>query len=238
MSAETIRVLLADDQDLVRNGFSMILSVEENIHVVGEAHNGQEAVDLCLQLKPDVVLMDVQMPVLDGINATLQIVQQTESKVLVLTTFDRDDYLFGALNAGASGFLLKTCTAEKLVEAIEQVHGGLALLSPEVTLPVIQKITVASDFSSLNTSSAMSSGASSNVSGCSAEDRLRVESLTARERETLSYLAKGLTNAEIAEQMFLGSSTVKTHVSNVLAKTHSRDRVNAVIFAYRTGLVH
>ncbi|MFW0108695.1 response regulator [Rothia sp. P7181] len=237
MSVDTIRVLLADDQDLVRNGFSMILSVEENIQVVGEAHNGQEALDLCLQLKPDVVLMDVQMPVLDGISATSQIVQRTDSKVLVLTTFDRDDYLFGALNAGASGFLLKTCTAEKLIEAIEQVHGGLALLSPEVTLPVIQKIIAAAEPSTSSTRSGAVAGSIVSSPECSAEDQLCIESLTTRERETLNYLAKGMTNAEIAEQMFLGASTVKTHVSNILAKTHSRDRVNAVIFAYRTGLV-
>ncbi len=219
-----IRVVLADDQELVRSGFAMILSIEENIEVVGEAANGVEAVELARTLQPDVVLMDVQMPLLDGIAATAQICAgSSASKVLILTTFDREDYLFEALRAGASGFLLKTSDADDLVEAIVKVASGFALLSPEMTVPLIREWVEHGQ-------------QQSQQRPLTAQERLMVDSLTQREVEVLSLLAEGMTNAEIAERLFLGAATVKTHVSNILAKTQSRDRVNAVIFAHRTGI--
>lgn len=219
----TIRVVLADDQDLVRSGFSLLLSLEDDIEVVGEARNGQEAVELAAQTQPDVILMDVQMPVLDGMAATSRITAELpETRVLILTTFDREDYLFGALEAGASGFLLKTADADELVGAIRKVAEGLALLAPEMTLPLIQRFTAGSRQGS--------------VPPLSDADAFALGTLTPRERETLALLAQGLTNAEIAAELFLGAATVKTHVSNILAKTHSRDRIAAVIFAHRVGI--
>ena len=225
-----IRVLLADDQDLVRSGFSLILSMEDDVEVVGEAKNGQEAVELAQSLQPDVVLMDVQMPVLDGITATATVVSEhPATRVLILTTFDREDYLFAALRAGASGFLLKTADADELVDAVRKVAGGLALLSPEMTVPLISR------FAQGDTAPTLDQQAGG-VLPLVDRDFFALESLTPRERETLQLLAQGLTNAEIASQLFLGPATVKTHVSNILAKTHSRDRVGAVIFAHRVGL--
>jgi len=225
-----IRVLLADDQDLVRSGFSLILSMEDDIEVVGEAKNGQEAVELAQSLQPDVVLMDVQMPVLDGITATATVVSEhPATRILILTTFDREDYLFTALRAGASGFLLKTADADELVDAVRKVAGGLALLSPEMTVPLISR------FAQGDTAATLDQQAGGTLP-LDDRDVFALESLTPRERETLQLLAQGLTNAEIASQLFLGPATVKTHVSNILAKTHSRDRVGAVIFAHRVGL--
>lgn len=219
-----IRVLLADDQDLVRSGFSLILSMEDDVEVVGEAKNGQEAVELAQSLQPDVVLMDVQMPVLDGITATATVVSEhPATRVLILTTFDREDYLFAALRAGASGFLLKTA------DAVRKVAGGLALLSPEMTVPLISRFAQEDTAPTLDQQTG-------GVLPLDDRDVFALESLTPRERETLQLLAQGLTNAEIASQLFLGPATVKTHVSNILAKTHSRDRVGAVIFAHRVGL--
>lgn len=226
-----IRVLLADDQDLVRSGFSLILSMEDDIEVVGEAKNGQEAVELAQSLQPDVVLMDVQMPVLDGIAATAAVVSEhPATRVLILTTFDREDYLFSALRAGASGFLLKTADADELVDAVRKVAGGLALLSPEMIVPLISRFAQ----EDTATTSDQPAGGALPLDN---RDAFDLESLTPRERETLQLLAQGLTNAEIASQLFLGPATVKTHVSNILAKTQSRDRVGAVIFAHRVGLV-
>ncbi|WP_346923357.1 response regulator transcription factor [Rothia sp. (in: high G+C Gram-positive bacteria)] len=225
-----IRVLLADDQDLVRSGFSLILSMEDDIEVVGEAKNGQEAVELAQSLQPDVVLMDVQMPVLDGITATATVVSEhPATRILILTTFDREDYLFTALRAGASGFLLKTADADELVDAVRKVAGGLALLSPEMTVPLISRFAQGDTAATLD----QQAGGALPLDD---RDVFALESLTPRERETLQLLAQGLTNAEIASQLFLGPATVKTHVSNILAKTHSRDRVGAVIFAHRVGL--
>ncbi|NEA33572.1 response regulator transcription factor [Streptomyces sp. SID13031] len=211
-----MRVLLVDDQDLVRAGFRMILSVEPDIQVVGEASDGEQAVELALELRPDVVLMDVQMPGLDGIAATQRIVSADAGKVIILTTFDRDDYLFESLGAGASGFLLKNTAPEDLVEAIQVVHSGHALLAPEVTRRVIKRFA-------------------------GGGDRIYrpdlVAALTEREREVLGLIARGLTNTEIATSLFVGEATVKTHVSRVLLKLGLRDRVQAVVFAYECGLV-
>ncbi|MFW0111987.1 response regulator [Rothia sp. CCM 9416] len=226
----TIRVLLADDQELVRSGFSLILSMEDDMEVVGQAGNGQEAIALTEQTQPDVILMDVQMPVMDGIEATARIRQEyPETSVLILTTFDREDYLFAALEAGASGFLLKTSDADDLVDAIRKVASGLALLSPEMTLPLIARFVQSTSRGKEN-----KQGSGPELSP---EDAFALSSLTPREKETLELLAGGMTNAEIASTLFLGAATVKTHVSNILAKTHSRDRVGAVIFAHRVGLV-
>lgn len=237
----TLKVLLADDQDMVRSGFALILSMEDDIEVVGQARNGVEALDLAVATRPDVVLMDVQMPVMDGITATAALTEKLPgTSVLILTTFDREDYLFSSLQAGASGFLLKTSDADELVEAIRKVAGGLALLSPEMTLPLIARFVeqtkgqdAAAQAGSLG---AGKSGGARSAQELSPEDAFALGALTPREKETLELLAQGLTNAEIAEKLFLGAATVKTHVSNILAKTHSRDRVGAVIFAHRVGL--
>lgn len=237
----TLKVLLADDQDMVRSGFALILSMEDDIEVVGQARNGKEALELAASVRPDVVLMDVQMPVMDGITATAALTEQLPgTAVLILTTFEREDYLFSALQAGASGFLLKTSDADELVAAIRKVAGGLALLSPEMTLPLIARFVeqtkgqdAAAQAGSLG---AGKSGGARSAQELSPEDAFALGALTPREKETLELLAQGLTNAEIAEKLFLGAATVKTHVSNILAKTHSRDRVGAVIFAHRVGL--
>ncbi|ORC22180.1 MULTISPECIES: response regulator transcription factor [Rothia] len=234
----TLKVLLADDQDMVRSGFALILSMEDDIEVVGQARNGAEALELATALQPDVVLMDVQMPVMDGIAATASITASLPAvSVLILTTFDREDYLFAALQAGASGFMLKTSEADELVDAIRKVAGGLALLSPEMTVPLIARFVEQAG----NREALVASGGAQQGEGrqeLSAEDAFALATLTPREKETLELLAQGLTNAEIAERLFLGAATVKTHVSNILAKTHSRDRVGAVIFAHRVGLMH
>ncbi len=222
-----IRVLLADDQDLIRSGLSMILSVEEDIEVVGQASNGQQVLELVEEHRPDIVLMDVQMPVMDGIEATAQLTQKfADTRVIMLTTFDREDYLFDALRAGAAGFLLKTAAADELVDAIHEVQAGHALLAPKMTLPLIRRL-VEHEGDAPQQKAELS---------LTPEQVLILNSLTAREKETLQLLAQGLTNAEIAEELFVGAQTVKTHVSSILAKTHSRDRVNAAIFAHRVGL--
>lgn len=208
-------VLLVDDQDLIRKGFTMILDAEDDIDVVGEASDGAEALRQVAALQPDVVLMDVQMPGVDGIEATRSIVAaHSDTRIVILTTFDDDQYLFDALNAGASGFLLKNCPADDLVNAIRLAAGGHSLLAPEVTERVIAR-------------SARSARA--------ADPRL--EGLTEREHDVLVAMAKGMSNAEIAQALFVSPATVKSHVSHVLAKLDARDRVQAVITAYESGLM-
>jgi len=211
-----IRVLVVDDQALVRSGFRMILEEREDIDVVGEAENGREAVEAALRTSPDVVLMDVRMPDLDGIEATARILSaRPEARVLILTTFDLDEYVARALRAGASGFLLKDVRPTQLVEAIRVVAGGDALLAPTVTRRLLDRFA-----DTLDSSPPPS-----------------LESLTDREREILKLVAEGLSNAEIAERLVVGESTVKTHVSAVLRKLQLRDRVQMVIAAYDAGLV-
>ncbi|MCF2572359.1 response regulator [Brevibacterium sp. UCMA 11754] len=213
-----IRVLLVDDQSMVRTGFRTILESEDGIVVVGEAENGQVAIDRALDLAPDVICMDVQMPVMDGLESTAEIVRRgAAGAVLMLTTFDRDDFLFQALAAGASGFLLKTAEAEQLIDAVTALAGGDGLLSPEVTRRVIAR--------SVRSPETTTSAAP------------ELELLTDRELEVLHLVAKGLSNAEIAGTLFVGEATVKTHVSNLLTKLDIRDRIHVVIFAYENGLV-
>ena len=222
-----IRILVCDDQPLIRSSLALILGTDEALEVVGTAADGQEAVAAALDLDPDVVLMDIQMPVLDGVAATAQIASATNAKVVVLTTFDRDDYLFAAIDAGASGFLLKNTEPEMIIQAVHAAAGGQALLSPEVTLRIIQRGTA---------SSAPGTGAAP-TAALAPDDRRVLAELTNREREVLTRLASGLSNAEIAGALYVSEATVKTHLSNVLAKAGVRDRVQAVVFAYRVGLI-
>ncbi|MFJ8580735.1 response regulator [Micromonospora sp. NPDC093277] len=222
----TVRVLLADDQHLVRTGFRVILEVEDDIEVVGEAADGERAVAMARATRPDVVLMDVQMPVLDGLAAASRITAEggpDGPAVLILTTFDRDDYLFAALRAGASGFLLKNGTPEDLIDAVRVVARGDGLIAPALTRRVIAAFAQPGG---LGRPPAVSPPAGSPPA-----------SLTQREYEVLELLARGVSNAEIAAALHLGEATVKTHVSRVLAKLGLRDRVQAVIFAYEHGIV-
>jgi DNA-binding NarL/FixJ family response regulator len=214
----SIRVVLVDDQALIRTGFKMILEAEDDIEVVGEASNGEQGVVTTRQLRPDVVLMDVQMPTMDGLQATSRISQETNiaSRIVILTTFERDDYIFDALRAGASGFLLKNSPSEELVRAVRVVAAGDALLAPSITRKVIE-------------------GFIARPAHRSSEAELR--RLTERETEILRLLATGKSNSELAAKLFLGEGTIKTHVSNVLTKLGLRDRMQAVIFAYESGLI-
>lgn len=224
-----LKVLLVDDQAMMRAGFAMILSVESDLEVVGQAANGAQAIDMVAALAPDVVLMDVQMPVLDGIAATERIVADSDSKVIIVTTFDRDDYLFDGLRAGAAGFLLKNADPSVLVEAVRAVGHGYALLSPEVTMRVIAQMA------STDSQEAPSAAGQARPVDPAAAARLGL--LTDREREVLGLIGRGLSNAEIAAHLYVGEATVKTHVSNLLSKLHLRDRVQAVVFAYEVGMI-
>ena len=219
----TATVALVDDQDLVRTGFRMILSVEDDIELVGEAADGLAATKLVEQLSPDVVLMDVQMPTMDGIEATRRIVASSDTRVVILTTFERGEQVVVALDAGASGFLLKSCSADELVAAIRNVAEGHALLAPKMTRSLIERFTAERARESAPRTTAV------------AEPGL--DELTDRERDVLVLIAEGRSNAEIAEELVVGTATVKTHVSRILTKLGLRDRVQAVVLAYRSGLV-
>jgi DNA-binding NarL/FixJ family response regulator len=213
-------VLIADDQALVRDGFGMILSAQPDIELVGEAADGAEAIRATRELRPDVVLMDIRMPNVDGIEATAAICRETGAKVLVLTTFDLDEYVYEALRAGASGFLLKDMRRNELVEAVRVVAAGEALLAPTVTRRLIADVV----------GRARHTPAGPRPDG-------RLASLTARETDTLRQVARGLSNAEIAQELYVTEHTVKTHVSSLLSKLGLRDRVQAVVLAYESGLV-
>jgi DNA-binding NarL/FixJ family response regulator len=214
----TLRIGIADDQDLVRIGFQMILDGEEDMEVVGTATNGHAAVELARAQRPDVMLMDIRMPVLDGLEATRRITTELEAvRVLILTTFDTDGYVAEAIRVGASGFLLKTCTPEQLIAGVQIVGAGDALLAPEVTRRLLDRFAAES-----LTPPAPPPG---------------FDELTERERDVFGLLAEGLSNQEIAEKLFVSQSTVKTHVAHVLLKLGLRDRVQAVVLAYRSGTV-
>jgi DNA-binding NarL/FixJ family response regulator len=218
---ETTSILLVDDQPMLRMGYRMILDAQPDLNVVGEAENGLEAIDLAARLQPNVVLMDVRMPDLDGVQATERIVASgSDSKIIVLTTFDLDEYAFGALRAGASGFLLKDAPPPDMLSAIRAVATGDAVVAPSVTRRLLSQFAhrLPDPQSPVLTDE-------------------RVESLTPRERELLIEVARGLSNAEIAERLVVSEATVKTHVGRILGKLGLRDRVQIVVFAYETGLV-
>jgi DNA-binding NarL/FixJ family response regulator len=212
-----MRVLVADDQDLFRGGFALILNAQDGISVIGEAADGAEAIDKAVALAPDLVLMDIRMPNVDGVAATAEICRRTPAKVLVLTMYDDDEHVYDALRAGASGFLLKDVRRDDLVRAVRLVAAGEALLAPSVTRRLIEDVVRrGSPRPAL---------------------RRRLGELTEREIDTLRQVARGLSNAEIATELVVSEHTVKTHVSNVLTKLGLRDRAQAVVFAYESGLV-
>lgn len=213
-----MRVLVADDQDLFRGGFAMILNAHDDISVIGEAADGAEAIDKAVDLRPDLVLMDIRMPHVDGVAATAEICRRTSAKVLVLTMYDIDDYVYEALRAGASGFLLKDVRRDDLVRAVRLVAAGESLLAPSVTRRLIEDVV-------------RRGGTSRPVL------RKRIGELTEREIDTLRQVARGRSNAEIATELVVSEHTVKTHVSNVLTKLGLRDRAQAVVFAYESGLI-
>lgn len=210
-----IQILVVDDQQLIRSGFRMILDAESDLEVVGEAGDGEEAIRQAQLLEPDVVLIDIRMPVMDGVEATRRLAE-SNVKVLILTTFDLDEYVFGAVRAGASGFLLKDAPAEDLVNAIRIVARGDALIEPRMTKRLLQEFARGPKLT-------RSSGQ-------------RLESLTPREIEVLGQIAQGLTNSEIADYLTISETTVKTHVTHILTKLNLRDRVQAVVLAYEAGL--
>ncbi|GGR12915.1 response regulator transcription factor [Streptomyces netropsis] len=215
----TIRVVVADDQELVRSGFAMILQAQPDIEVVAEAGDGAEAVEAVRRHAPDVVLLDIRMPRVDGIEAARTVCAETDCKVVMLTTFDQDDYVYEALHAGASGFLLKDVRRDDLVHAVRVVVAGDSLLAPSVARRLVADFTRRA------------------VAVPAADPSEELGALTARERETLVLLGRGLSNAEIAAALVVSEHTVKTHVSNVLSKLGLRDRIQAVICAYETGLI-
>lgn len=214
-----IRVLIADDDGLVRGGISMMIESTDDITVVGEATSGAEAIELASRLEPDIVLMDIQMPGLDGIEATRRILDQpqTETKVVVVTTFELDNYVFEAIRAGASGYLLKRSRPDELLDGIRIVAAGEALLSPSITRRLVEEFAEQPVIESAVASD--------------------LDTLTEREKEVLAHVARGLSNAEIAENMHISESTAKTHLKRVLMKLDLRDRVNAVVYAYEAGVV-
>ena len=212
-----LRVLVADDQDLFRGGFAMILDAQADITVVGEAADGAQAIDKAVELGPDLVLMDIRMPGVDGVAATAEICRRTSAKVLVLTMYDVDAYVYDALRAGASGFLLKDVRRDDLIRAVRLVMAGESMLAPTVTRRLIQDV--------------LSRGTPR------PELRRQVDKLTGREIDTLRQLARGLSNVEIAAALVVSEHTVKSHVSNLLTKLGLRDRAQAVVFAYESGLV-
>lgn len=207
-----IRVALVDDEELIRTGFRAIIDANEDMTVVGEASNGAEAVDLASRTPVDVMVMDIRMPVLDGIEATAKVKgRRPETSVLILTTFDADEYVYRAIKAGATGFLLKDSPREQFLYAIRVVHGGEALVSPTVTRRLLERFTP--------------------------DESIPLPDLSQKEAEVLTLLAEGLSNKELAERLYVSEATVKTHVSNILTKLGARDRVQAVVAAYETGLV-
>ena len=216
----SIRLLIVDDQELIRTGLRLFLETQDELEVIGEAGDGAEAIERARELRPDVILMDIRMPNVDGVEATARLTAaaiEPSPRVLMLTTFDLDEYVFGALRAGAAGFLLKDAPRERLLEAIRIVHGGDALLSPSITRRLIEDFATRTD--PLEPPAVV------------------LEQLTAREREVLVLVARGLSNGEIAERLVVTEATVKSHVGRILMKLDLRDRVQAVVFAYEHGIV-
>jgi DNA-binding NarL/FixJ family response regulator len=216
----SIRLLIVDDQELVRTGFRLFLQTQDDLEVVGEAGDGADAIERARELRPDVVLMDIRMPGMDGVEATARLTAagiEPPPRVLILTTFDLDEYVFGALRAGAAGFLLKDAPRERLLEAIKVVHSGEALLSPSITRRLIEDFAARTD--PLGPPTAL------------------LEQITPREREVLVLVARGLSNSEIADRLVVTEATVKSHVGSILMKLGLRDRVQAVVFAYEHGIV-
>jgi DNA-binding NarL/FixJ family response regulator len=238
-----IRVVVADDQHLVRVGFCGIISATPGFVVVGEAGNGAEAVEAARRARPDVILMDVRMPVMNGIDATRQITQSTDVRALILTTFDLDEYVFAALRAGASGFLLKDTLPADLITAIRVVAAGDALLAPSVTRRLIGEfartvpapVTASRSEAGLAGAEPDAPARTAPTSGCTADRLARI--LTDREMEVLTMVARGLSNGEIAEQLTISPATAKTHVAHLLTKLDARDRIQLVIMAYQSGLI-
>jgi DNA-binding NarL/FixJ family response regulator len=216
----SIRLLIVDDQELVRTGLRLFLETQDDLEVVGEAGDGAEAIERARELRPDVVLMDIRMPRVDGVEATARLAGldiEPRPRVLVLTTFDLDEYVFGALRAGAAGFLLKDAPRERLLEAIHVVHGGDALLSPSITRRLVEDFAARTD--PIEPPAAV------------------LEQLTSRERQVLGLVARGYSNTEIAQRLVVTEATVKSHVGSILSKLGLRDRVQAVVFAYEHGIV-
>jgi DNA-binding NarL/FixJ family response regulator len=216
----TIRLLIVDDQELVRTGFRLFLETQDDLEVVGEAADGAEAIERARELRPDVVLMDIRMPRMNGVEATARLAGagiEPRPRVLVLTTFDLDEYVFGALRAGAAGFLLKDAPRERLLEAIHVVHGGDALLSPSITRRLVEDFAARTD--PIEPPAAV------------------LEQLTSRERQVLGLVARGYSNTEIAQRLVVTEATVKSHVGSILSKLTLRDRVQAAVFAYEHGIV-
>lgn len=212
-----ISVLVADDQQLIRTGLRLILDAEADLHVVDEAINGRQAIDMALRHAPDVILMDIRMPDMDGITATAEILRrEVATRIIMVTTFDPDEYVYDALLAGASGFLLKDTPAEGLVSAVRVVAAGDSVLSPQVTRRLIDQVSRRIPI---------------------LQSRTSIDHLTDREHQVLLLMGRGLANSEIAEKLYVSETTIKTHVSHVLAKLELRDRIQAVVFAYENGLV-
>ncbi|MBM7051821.1 MULTISPECIES: response regulator transcription factor [unclassified Rothia (in: high G+C Gram-positive bacteria)] len=218
--APQIRVVIVDDQPLIRMGFKMVLESTDNIQVVGEGANGLEGYDLARSLAPDVVLMDVRMPLLNGIDATAKITAETDSKVIILTTFDLDEYAFSGLRAGASAFMLKDSEPDELVRAVQVVSAGDSIVAPRITKKLVEEYI-----------------ARPAAQESDARYKRQLALLTKREYEVVGAIAEGLSNAEIAQRFFVSETTVKTHVRSILTKLDVRDRVQVVVFAYESGLV-
>lgn len=248
---EVIRVAIADDQELVRAGFAMVINSQQDMHVVSQASNGSQIVELSKSQNPDIILMDVRMPIMDGLEATRKILQQktnTNTRIIILTTFDLDEYVMAAIHAGASGFLLKDTEPETLLNSIRTVYQGNAIIAPTATKRLIEnmiqqgkvatniKANSVASYAAQANSAAQASSTAQEIQSCAYGISV-IPELTDREREVLVEIAHGLSNQEIADKLFISLPTVKTHVAHILGKIDARDRVQAVVFAYENGLV-
>ncbi|MFU0569060.1 response regulator [Gardnerella vaginalis] len=246
-----IRVAIADDQELVRAGFAMVINSQQDMHVVSQASNGSQIVELSKGQNPDIILMDVRMPVMDGLEATRKILQQRtneNTKIIILTTFDLDEYVMAAIHAGASGFLLKDTEPETLLNSIRTVYQGNAIIAPTATKRLIEnmiqqgkvatnsKANSVASYAAKASSAAQTNTTTQETQSC-AYTNSAITELTDREREVLVEIAHGLSNQEIADKLFISLPTVKTHVAHILGKIDARDRVQAVVFAYENGLI-